>query len=342
MSQKLKKAMLYEKKEDNKVRCNLCNHRCLIPEGKRGICQVRENREGTLYSLNYGKLVSKAIDPIEKKPLFHFLPGTKAYSVATVGCNFRCLHCQNYSISQYPREHSGRIIGEYFSPEEIVDDAINRGCDTIAHTYVEPTVFFEYAYEVAKLCQKQGIKNVFVTNGFMTAEALKTIQPYLEGANVDLKSYRDEFYTEIEGGKLQPVLDNIKLMHELGIWVEVTTLVIPDYNDSDRELESIAQFIKSVDPAIPWHVSRFQPAYRMTDIPPTPLKTLKKAMDIGKKVGLRYVYQGNTPGKGENTFCYNCGKVLIERYGFSLSNNLIQDGKCPKCGSQIDGVFKKF
>ncbi len=342
MSQKLKEAMLYEKKEDNKVRCNLCNHRCLIPEGKRGICQVRENREGTLYSLNYGKLVSKAIDPIEKKPLFHFLPGTKAYSVATVGCNFRCLHCQNYSISQYPREHSGRIIGEYFSPEEIVDDAINRGCDTIAHTYVEPTVFFEYAYEVAKLCQKQGIKNVFVTNGFMTAEALKTIQPYLEGANVDLKSYRDEFYTEIEGGKLQPVLDNIKLMHELGIWVEVTTLVIPDYNDSDRELESIAQFIKSVDPAIPWHVSRFQPAYRMTDIPPTPLKTLKKAMDIGKKVGLRYVYQGNTPGKGENTFCYNCGKVLIERYGFSLSNNLIQDGKCPKCGSQIDGVFKKF
>lgn len=339
MLDKPKEAMLYEKGEENKVRCNLCSHRCLIPDGERGICQVRENRDGTLYSFVYGRLVSKAVDPIEKKPLFHFLPGSLAYSIATVGCNFKCLHCQNYTISQYPNEHGGKIIGEYIPPEDVVEDACARGCETIAHTYIEPTIFFEYAYDIGKLSRKRGIRNVFVTNGFMTEEALKTLEPYLDGINVDLKSYRDEFYKKVEGGRLQPVLDNIKLMHELGIWMEVTTLVIPGLNDSEKELKNIAEFIKSVDPGIPWHVTRFHPAYQMIDVASTPVATLKKAREIGKKAGLRYVYQGNVPGEGEDTICYNCNKVLVKRYGFGLSKNLIQDGQCPECGAKIDGLF---
>jgi len=334
-----KEAMLYERLPEGKVRCHLCAHRCLIPPGRRGICQVRENRDGTLYSLVYGKLISRAIDPIEKKPLFHFYPGTTSYSIATVGCNFHCRHCQNYDISQYPREHGGEIIGREFTPEEIVADAERHRCRSISYTYVEPTIFFEFAYETAKLAHDVGLTNVFVSNGYMTPEATRTLAPYLDGINIDVKAFQDRTYRRYLGATLQPVLDTVRLMHELGIWVEVTTLVIPTINDSEEELREIARFIKSIDPAIPWHVTRFHPDYKMRDLPPTPIATLRRAREIGLEAGLRYVYEGNVPGEGgENTRCFGCGELLIERWGFGIARYNVEGGRCPKCGAKIDGV----
>ncbi|RLE37586.1 AmmeMemoRadiSam system radical SAM enzyme [Candidatus Acetothermia bacterium] len=335
----MKEAMLYEKLGDGRVRCNLCAHRCVISPGHRGICAVRENRDGTLYSLVYGKAISLAVDPIEKKPLFHFLPGSRTYSVATVGCNFTCLNCQNYTISQYPREHNGQVIGEEISPAEIVTDAVERGCQTIAYTYTEPTIFFEYAYDTARLGREKGLRNVFVSNGYMTEEAVEEIVPYLDGINIDLKGISDEFYRKIAGGTLRPVLRSIERFHRAGVWVEVTTLVIPGMNDSDDDLRWIAEAIYGISPAIPWHISRFYPAYRLRDVPPTPVATLRRAREIGKEVGLRYVYLGNVPGEGESTYCPHCGAKLIKRIGFAVVENRLQDGHCPKCGAPIDGVF---
>ncbi len=330
--------MFYEKVEGNLVKCNLCSHRCRIPDSKRGVCGVRENREGTLYSLVYGRAVAQAVDPIEKKPLFHFYPGSKIFSIATVGCNFRCLNCQNYDISQMPREH-GSIIGESLLPEEIVEKAKRYGCRSIAYTYTEPTVFFEYAYETAKLASKEGIKNVFVTNGYITEEALRELAPYLDAANIDLKGFSEEFYRKVCGARLEPVLESIKLHRELGIWVEVTTLVIPTLNDSEEVLRGIAEFISGVGEDIPWHVSRFYPAYKLIDLPPTPLETLRKAREIGLEAGLKYVYQGNVPGEGESTYCHECGELLIQRYGYQVLLNKIEDSRCPYCGADIAGVW---
>lgn len=335
----MKEAMLYEKLGDGRVRCNLCAHRCVIAPGKRGICGVRENQDGTLYSLVYGKAVSLAVDPIEKKPLFHFLPGSRAYSVATVGCNFNCLNCQNYTISQYPRLHSGRIIGEEVSPSEIVADAVARGCQTIAYTYTEPTVFFEYAYDTARLARENGLRNVFVSNGYMTAEAADAIIPYLDGINIDLKGISDEFYRKMAGGTLRPVLDSIARFHRAGVWVEVTTLVIPGMNDSEHDLRWIAEAIYGIAPTIPWHISRFYPAYRLREVPPTPVDTLRRAQEIGKEVGLHYIYVGNVPAEGEDTYCPHCGARLIKRIGFAVVENRLQGGRCPKCGAEIPGVF---
>ncbi|MBW2040045.1 MAG: AmmeMemoRadiSam system radical SAM enzyme [Deltaproteobacteria bacterium] len=334
----MKEAYLYEKLSGGKVRCHLCHHRCTIADGKRGLCYVRENRGGTLYSLVYERPISANVDPIEKKPLFHFLPGSSAFSIATVGCNFRCLHCQNHDISQMPIEE-GTISGDKVSCEEIVSLAIKYNCASIAYTYTEPTIFFEYAYDTAKIAQKRGIKNNFVSNGFMTSEALEMIAPYLDGANVDLKSFSEEFYRKVCSAKLKPVLEDIKKMKELGIWVETTTLIIPTMNDSEGELREIARFILSVSPEIPWHVTAFYPTYKMLDKPRTPPGIIKRAREIGLQEGLRYVYSGNIPGEeGENTYCYNCNNVLIRRWGFQILENKIKEGKCPHCGTPIDGV----
>jgi len=331
--------MFYEKLDEKEVRCFLCNHRCMIKNGKRGICFVRENREGTLYSLVYGKVISMNIDPIEKKPLFHFLPESTSFSIATVGCNFHCLHCQNFSISQYPKEHGGEIPGQYVSPEAIVEATLRYGCKSISYTYTEPTIFMEYAYDCAKLAHEKGIKNVFVSNGYTGPEATTTIAPYLDGNNIDLKG-DSEHYKKICGARLEPVLETIKLMKELGVWVEVTTLVIPDHNDSEEGLRNIAEFIKSVDPFIPWHVTQFYPTHKLTDKPRTPIKTLRRAREIGFEVGLKYVYEGNVPGEGgENTYCHNCKKLIIRRYGFSILENRIRNGKCSECGVEIKGVW---
>jgi len=336
----VKQAMFQTPGEGGKVLCGLCSHRCLIAPGHRGICAVRENRDGTLYSLVYDRIIARNIDPIEKKPLFHFLPGSSSFSLATPGCNFRCKHCQNADISQLPRDGAGVFPGEPVSPAEIVEAALRHRCASISYTYTEPTIFFELAYDTAKLARKAGLKNVFVTNGYITPEALREVAPYLDAANIDLKGYTDEFYRNVCGARLQPVLDSIRLYKELGIWTEVTTLVIPGHNDSESELRQIAQFIRSVGEGVPWHVSRFHPTYKLIDQPVTPVATLKRARKIGIEAGLRYVYEGNIPGEGEETVCWSCARPLVKRYGFSVEENHIKGGKCGHCGAVIDGVWE--
>jgi pyruvate formate lyase activating enzyme len=316
----------------------LCSHYCIILEGKRGICGVREHKEGILYSLVYGKLISMNIDPIEKKPLFHFYPASTSFSIATIGCNFKCRHCQNYEIAQYPKEHNN-IPGDEVTPEEVVSAAERSGCKSISYTYTEPTIFFEFAYDCARLAHERGISNVFVSNGYTSPEAVKAVSPFLDGNNIDLKG-DNEFYKKVCGAKLQPVLDTIRLMKELGVWIEMTTLIIPTYNDSDESLSSIIEFIKSVDPAIPWHVSQFYPTYKLMDQSRTPVKTLKHAREMGIKKGLKYVYEGNIPGEGsENTYCPECGELVIERFGYKVIQNNIRNECCPKCKTPIDGVW---
>jgi len=335
----IKEAMLYQKLDDQYVHCNLCAHRCTIKPDRRGICGVRENRDGVLYSLVYGTLIAEHIDPIEKKPFFHVYPASKSYSIATVGCNLNCDFCQNHEISQMPR--STRMInGEDILPAEIAEQAKKSGSKTIAYTYTEPTIYFELAYDTAKIAVENGLKNVFVTNGFMTAEAIEMMAPYLTAANVDLKSFRDEFYKKRCGARLIPVLESLRKMKEMGIWVEITTLLIPSLNDSDEELKDIAQFIAGLGVETPWHISRFHPQFKMLNVPVTPLSSLHRAVEIGKQSGLKYVYSGNVPeNDGENTKCFNCGNLLIERYGFKIVSMNLKGNKCSNCGTELEGVF---
>jgi pyruvate formate lyase activating enzyme len=334
----MKEALFYEKLDNHAVQCHLCAHHCVIARGKRGICGVRENRGGILCTLVYGRSIAENIDPIEKKPLFNFLPGSKSFSIATAGCNFRCLHCQNHDISQMPRNRAV-IMGKNLSPEDVVSLAKKNGCESISYTYTEPTIFYEYAYDIAKLASAEGLKNIFVTNGYITEGPLRAISPYLDAANIDLKSFTEGFYKKICGSKLQPVLDAIKLYRDLNIWIEITTLIIPTHNESPRELEQIASFIKDLGTDIPWHITAFHPTYRLTDRSSTPVSALMQARDIGIRAGLRYVYVGNVPGeRGENTYCYKCGELLIERCGFRIVRNSISDAQCPKCQTKIDGI----
>jgi pyruvate formate lyase activating enzyme len=333
-------AYLYDKLDDQKVRCHLCSHRCLVKAGKRGICAVRENQDGKLKTLVYGKLIAQNVDPIEKKPLYHVSPGSLSYSVATVGCNFKCRFCQNADIAQLPADRKGMILGDLFTSQDVVNAAEQANCRSIAYTYTEPTIFFEFAYDTARLAHERGILNVFVTNGYMTPEALKMIQPYLDAANVDLKAFNDEFYKEQCSAKRKHVMETLKLMKSVGVFVEVTTLLIPGLNDDEGELKGLAEFmVEELGAETPWHISRFHPTYKLTDLLPTPAESIHRARQIGLEAGLRYVYCGNLPGdKGENTICYSCGQLLIERWGYHISKNVITDGKCPKCKADIDGL----
>jgi len=334
-------ARFYEKKEDNKVHCYLCAHGCVIDPRKRGLCGVRENRDGTLYSLVYGKIISQNVDPIEKKPLFHFLPGSRSFSIATVGCNFQCEHCQNWEISQYPRLVGKDIPGQDLTPAQIVANAQASGSASISYTYTEPTIFGEFAFDTGVLAREQGIRNVFVSNGFMSERSAKAMAEVLDADNIDLKSFNDSFYRKICKARLQPVLATIELMKELGVWIEVTTLIIPGLNDSDQELTEIAKFLVGVGAEIPWHVSAFYPTYKMLNRPRTSVATLQRARQIGLDAGLRYVYTGNIPGDvGEKTFCYSCGDVVIDRVGFAIRHNYLRDGACPNCGTPIEGVWQ--
>jgi pyruvate formate lyase activating enzyme len=335
----IREAMLWRGLEEGRVECFLCAHRCLIASAKFGVCGVRENLQGKLVTRVYGEVIAAHIDPIEKKPLYHFLPGTTSFSIATFGCNFRCPFCQNWQISQAGKKGEGSGGGQALSPEEIVQAARKRGCRSIAYTYTEPTIFFEYAFDTAKLAREAGLANVFVTNGYMTAEALRAIQPFLNAANVDLKAFRDETYKKVCGAGLGPVLDSIRLMRELGIWIEVTTLVVPGMNDGEKELAAIARFIASVSPEIPWHISRFHPDYKYTQTPATPIETLRRAAALAKEAGLKFIYVGNVWGESEATVCPQCGKVLIRRSGFNVEENRIKAGRCFSCGRSIAGVF---
>lgn len=359
----MKEAAFYDRLDHKRVQCRLCPHDCIIANGGRGVCAVRYNSGGTLFTLVADRVIARNLEPIEKKPLFHFHPGSSAYSIATVGCSLRCTFCQNWEISQWPRERLPRhldtdgeerdaepvcprlarlgdqVPGERVTPAQIVQTAHDSGARSIAYTFTEPTIFYELACETARLARKSGLSNVFITNGYINEAPQRELATVLDAANVDLKFFRDESYRHLSRIRLQPVLDAIQRYHALGVWLEVTTLVIPGVNDSDEELADIAGFIHSVSPDIPWHVSRFHAAYEMRDIPPTPAATLQRAAEIGRQAGLRHVYQGNLPGKGgEDSDCHHCGQRLIQRYGVYLLSNRIRQGCCPECGTAIAGV----
>lgn len=293
----MKESYLYKKLKGQQTQCQTCNHKCLISPGKRGICGVRKNQNGKLYLLVYGKVIAAHIDPIEKKPFYHFLPGTKSFSIAAVGCNFKCLWCQNWQISQASKDpeigHKLEILGENWPPERIIDRAIKTNCQSISYTYTEPTIFLEYALDIMKLAHKKGIKNCWVSNGYFSFQALKKIAPYLDAINIDLKGFNKKHYLKYSGAKLTPVLENIKTITDKKIHLEITTLIIPTINDSKKELTQIAQFIASINKKIPWHISRFFPTYKMSNLLPTPIETLQKTQKIGQKAGLKYVYIGN-------------------------------------------------
>lgn len=334
-----KEALLYEKLENKFVHCFLCAHQCRIADEKFGFCGVRQNINGILYTHVYGRPCALHIDPIEKKPLYHFFPGSTSFSIATIGCNFHCGFCQNWEISQATVRDGTAPDEQEVLPEGIVKAAIKDNCRSISYTYTEPTIFLEYAFDIAKLAKEKGLYNNFVTNGYMSKDALLMIKPYLDAANVDLKFFRDSSYREICKGSLEPVLDSIRLMKKLNIWVEITTLVVTGENDSEEELRDIAQFICGVDKNIPWHVSRFHPDYKFTDYRPTPEATLKKAQEIGYNAGLTYIYVGNVAGFGNDTHCHHCKKLLIKREGFSILEYNIKSGRCAFCNTVIPGVF---
>lgn len=326
--------------KDNLIQCQLCNHYCLIAENKNGVCAVRKNIKGKLYSLVYGKVISQNIDPIEKKPLFHFLLGSLSYSIATVGCNFRCVHCQNADISQYAANKfkADFVPGKEISPKEIIKNAQSNNCQSIAYTYTEPTIFAEFALDCMKLAKKAGLKNVWVSNGYTAKEAWPEILPYLDAINVDLKFVKNETYLKICGAKLQPVLDNLRMLKQNNIWLEITTLLMPGLNDSDREILQIAKFIKSVGAEIPWHISRFFPQYKLQNANPTEEDSIYKAYQIAKEVGLNYVYGGNIMSETmENTYCPACNELVIQRSGYALKRFDL-DGFCRHCQKKISLV----
>lgn len=331
-------AFLYTPYPDGEVCCHLCSHHCLIPVGKKGICHVRVNHEGHLYTLVYGRGVSAHFDPIEKKPLYHFHPGSTVYSIGTLGCNFHCRWCQNWEISQIAREDV--IEDRVILPEQIVQTARAYGSRSIAYTYNEPTVFFEYVYDTARLAHLAGLSNVLVTNGYLSVALLTVLWPFLDAANVDLKAFRDETYRRYIGARLQPVLDAIRIMKSLPIWLELTTLIIPGINDDPAELRELVGFIvKELGPDTPWHISRFFPSHRMTDRPPTPIDTLRRTREIAREEGLHHVYIGNAvEPEGQDTLCPSCGRILIHRTDLGTVTNFIDNGACPDCGKSVAGV----
>ena len=349
-------AILYQKLESNKVLCTACKQKCIIAPNHTGICGVRQNKDGKLYLLVYGKPSAVNVDPVEKKPLFHFLPGTQIFSLGTVGCNFGCTFCQNWDISQATKDLRLKLLkekkpdlmdvevgkfGYELPPEKIVKICEERSIPSIAYTYNEPVIFFEYLFDTSKLSNKKNIKNVLVSNGYESEETLEMLKPYVDAMNIDLKAFTNEFYMKICQGKLENVLETIKKAHELGIWIEITTLIIPGKNDSDDELEKIAEFILSVDKNIPWHVTAFHPDYKMLDVPSTSYASIFKAYDIGKKKGLKFVYVGNIlDEKHSNTYCPNCDALLIRRNGYFITIENFDNGKCNKCGEKIPGVWK--
>lgn len=337
--QNLKQAILWDQADDKKVHCKLCSWRCLISPEKTGQCGVRKNIDGTLYSLNYDKVCAANPDPIEKKPLFHFQPGSRSFSIACIGCNFQCDFCQNWQISQMALE-SKKINGLAITPEKIVSSALGADCRSIAYTYTEPTIFMELCNDCGRLVKENGMANVFVSNGYQTPEAIDLAADWLDGINIDLKSFSEDYYKKLCKAQLQPVLDTISyIAKNTDIWMEITTLIVPGENDSDEELKKIADFlVTQAGPDVPWHISRFYPAYHFDDVSATPIKTLQRAEQIGKEAGLHYIYLGNVPGqKGESTHCYKCSQLLIDRLGYTISSNKIVNNSCPNCGTKIAG-----
>ncbi len=334
----MKEALLYDKGSTNQATCRLCAHFCVINQGQRGRCGVRENRDGVLYSLVYGHTIACHVDPIEKKPLYHFHPGSRSFSVATPGCNMHCHWCQNAGISQVPCNFKFPT-GEEMPPAQIVAAASKSRSRSIAYTYTEPTIFFEYSFDIARLAREAGIANVYVSNGYMSADMVDMVHPYLDAANIDLKSFRDPTYRKYAGARLQPVLDSLKRLHDAGIWLEVTTLIVPGINDDSQELKELAEFIiAELGADTPWHISRFYPQYKLEHLPPTPTATINQAVEIGRSAGLKHIYIGNL-GVDRDTLCPGCGAILIQRRGYDIKRNRIAaQSSCPDCGHRIAGV----
>ena len=333
---KPQKALYYEKLQKKKIKCLLCPRKCIITKGNRGFCRVRENRDGEYYTLVHSNPCAVHIDPIEKKPLFHFLPGTTALSLATAGCNFTCKNCQNWDISQANPEHT---INFEISPERMVNLALEYNALTIAYTYTEPTVFFEYMLDTAKAAKKKGILNMYHSNGFINQKPLLELTPYLDGANIDLKGYSNKFYQDITGGTLYPVLETLKTLKKQGVWLEITNLLIPFRNDSTSMIKNLCQWVKDeLGNDTPIHFSRFSPQYKLQNLPPTPIETLKKASEIAHNTGLHYVYIGNVPGiPEENTYCPNCGKIIVGRKGYNITVINLKKNRCKFCKTEIAG-----
>jgi pyruvate formate lyase activating enzyme len=334
---KLKEAMYYEALNGGRVQCALCPNRCLLEEGQSGLCKARKNIEGKLYSLVYGKPVTIHIDPIEKKPLFHFLPGASAYSLATVGCNLSCAHCQNWDISQAFLEDVTAIPK---TPAEVVAEAKASKAEVIAFTYNEPIIFYEYMLDIAKTAKTEGIKTVMISNGYINQEPLLNLLPYLDGIKIDLKAFTNDFYVKISNGRLDPVLDTIKTIHEAKKHLEIVYLIIPGENDSEEEIRNMSKWLyDNLGAEAILHFSRFYPQYKLTNKPPTPIETVKRARAIALEEGLKYVYTGNIEfPEGEATYCAD-GSIAIERQGFFVKNNNLKDGKCVD-GTVVPGVFE--
>lgn len=332
-------AKYYKKIDKNTVECQLCPRGCRLTDGQRSWCRAREPKNGKLYSLVYGLPCAVHIDPIEKKPLFHFLPGTSIFSISTAGCNFRCKFCQNWQISQFPPEETQNYS---LPPEEVVKKTIECKCPSIAYTYTEPSIFFEYMLDTAKLAKKQGLKNMYHSNGSLNPEPAKEIAQYLDGANVDLKAFTEKFYNEISEGFLERTLDTLKILKKNGVHLEITNLVIPTLNDDPEKIKAMCFWIKeNLDDQTPLHFTRFWPMYKLKNLNPTPVETLEKAREVAISQGLKFVYIGNVPGhSAEHTYCPDCKKILIRRAGFTvLENNIGKDGKCKFCKRYIPGVW---
>ena len=339
--EELHEAKFYEKLSGGRIQCNLCPNRCILAPGQRGICKVRENRDGKLYSLVYGKPISINVDPIEKKPFYHFLPTTRAYSLSTVGCNLSCKFCQNWNISQrFPED----VNPMEKSPEEVVQEALDAEAETIAFTYNEPTVWYEYMYDIAKLAKERDLKTVMISAGYINPEPFNELLEVLDAVRIDLKGFTEEYYQEIVGGKLEPVLESLKIAYQSGTWLEIINLIVPGKNDSDSEIRAMCQWIKdNLSEDVPLHFLRFHPDYKMKNLPSTPIETLKKAREIAQEVGLNYVYAGNVPEyiEGNTTFCPDNGESLIIRKGFFVTENKVdENGQNPICPSKIPGVWQ--
>jgi pyruvate formate lyase activating enzyme len=335
----LKEALFYNKLDNKVVQCQLCPRRCIISPARRGFCGVRENRDGVLYTLVFAKPVAIHIDPIEKKPLFHFLPGTTAYSIATAGCNLRCKFCQNWEISQVRPEE---IRYFYLEPQELVRKVKESGSLTIAYTYSEPTIFYEYMLETAKLARQEGIKNIMHSCGYINEEPLRQLCKYLDAANIDLKGFSNDFYHRLTEGTLEPVLQSLKILKEEGVHLEITNLIISGYNDDEELIRQMCLWIReNLGPDVPLHFSRAFPMHKLTSLIATPMQTLEKARDIAKESGLNYVYIGNVAGNPyESTYCPKCKEIVIKRIGYTILEVNLEDGKCKFCGERIEGVWK--
>lgn len=333
-----KEARYYEKRADGRVQCTLCPWQCVVKPGGRGRCGVRANRDGAYFSLVYGQVAAYHNDPIEKKPFYHFMPGSLAFSIATAGCNVACKFCQNADLAQRRPEN---VRSVYFSPEEVVRQARNVGCRSIAYTYNEPVVFTEFMQDIAAEGQARGVRSVVISNGFIRKKPLLDLCKVIDGYKVDLKAFTESYYEQIVGGRLKPVLDTLVTLREENVWTEIVYLVVPTLNDGEKELEALCQWVfRELGPDVPLHFSRFYPKHKLRNLPPTPVATLEKAYQIGLEAGLHYVYLGNVPGhQGENTTCPSCGRVVVRRVGYQVYENHLQAGKCSFCQTPVAGMW---